>query len=262
MCLHAHARTLPRLFNFNCSSSCFCLHVALSMEHSWVTGTVIHRLFKGTDFSLDPSYTVGTSAMDLLKKALWIPVCEQLKLWLLLKIACRFVWCASVCLRSSRIYALKVATENCYESSMCVHHRRTKLPFSHKTERDTACEITSSVSSNRFDTLPPCSENGHNAAFIKHVRQSFSRGSVMQRCERNASLTSSGLRLKPDLCPHQAISQWCNPTAVLIWEALSLINRYTHAWNRLFETGCSREHMRPSQGSGLSTYAVIFIKLK
>lgn len=127
--------------------------------------------------------------MDLLKRALWIPVCEQLKLWLLLEIACRFVWRSSVCLRSSsRIYALKVATENCYESSMCVHHRRTKLPFSRKTEWATACEITSSVSSNRFDTLPPCSESGHNAAFIKPVRQSFSRGSVMQRCERNAWL--------------------------------------------------------------------------
>lgn len=51
----------------------------------------------------------------------------------------------------------------------------------------------------------PSSENGHNAAFIKHVRQIFSSGSLMQRCEGNASPTSSDLRLKPDLCPHQAI---------------------------------------------------------
>lgn len=70
----------------------------------------------------------------------------------------------------STIFALEVAAENHYESS--VRHRRTKLPFfPHKIEWAGACEITSSVSSYRFDMLPPCSENRHNAAFIKHVRR-------------------------------------------------------------------------------------------
>lgn len=116
---------------------------------------------------------------------------------------------ASVRLRSSStIYALGVAAQKTTTSHLCVCVTEGQsYHFSHKIEWASACEITSSVSSNRFDMLPPCSENGHNAAFIKHVRQSFSSGSLMQRCEGNASLTSSDLRLKPDLCPHQEISQ-------------------------------------------------------
>lgn len=71
--------------------------------------------------------------------------------------------------------------------------------------KSSACEITPSVRRNRFDMLPPNSENWHTVKLLlwKHVRQSFSHGSLMQRCEENASLTSSDLRLKPDLCPHQ-----------------------------------------------------------
>lgn len=90
---------------------------------------------------------------------------------------------------------------------MCVSLKDKATIFPIKLSGLVLCEITSSVSSNRFDMLPPGSENRHNVAFIKHVRQSFSSGSLMQRCEGNASLTSSDLRLKPDLCPHQAISQ-------------------------------------------------------
>lgn len=47
-----HTPTSPALLSFNGAPLCFCLHVALSTEHSWVTETVIHNLFKGTD-SLD-----------------------------------------------------------------------------------------------------------------------------------------------------------------------------------------------------------------
>lgn len=49
---HTHVHTLCLVcFALTFLFYCFCLCVARGTEHSWLTGTLIHWLFKGTDFS-------------------------------------------------------------------------------------------------------------------------------------------------------------------------------------------------------------------